>query len=368
MRTVFQRRLWNGSRTMRVEYPGAETRTSWGARRTPNAATPRVDTGSTKRPIRTTASRTIRFVSPSTTETYTFLCVGVSSVRGGGGDGGGDGAVSRSSPPLHPAATASTAAPIAAARFTLRPARSRSAPARPRRAAPRGERKREAAAEARVHVGDVMAAVVLAEALDVRRTPDRERLRDVSPERDQVPVLHRHALDGFAALGLDHCSRDRIQAAPLEVAQHVDRELLALAARLDERRHRRPLEVERELRTVVRTVDVPRAEALPRLDEYGKRGLGRELVGQPAGRRGDPTLLEEAVREVLVARAPHDLQRGQQHGRPERFTLGGQQLVVEVGKWHDEPHAVGVDELTKRAQIGGIVDARNEREVVGVVE
>ena len=105
-----------------------------------------------------------------------------------------------------------------------------------------------------------------------------------------------------------------------------------------------------------------------RLDEYGKRGLGRELVGQPAGRRGDPTLLEEAVREVLVARAPHDLQRGQQHGRPERFTLGGQQLVVEVGKWHDEPHAVGVDQLTKRAQIGGIVDARNEREVVGVVE
>ena len=43
-------------------------------------------------------------------------------------------------------------------------------------------------------------------------------------------VLDRHALDRLAALRLDHRARDRVQAAAVEVAEDVDRELLARAA------------------------------------------------------------------------------------------------------------------------------------------
>ena len=52
---------------------------------------------------------------------------------------------------------------------------------------------------------------------------------------DQLLVLDRHALDRLAALRLDHRPRDRVQAAALEVAEEVDRELLAAAALLHER-------------------------------------------------------------------------------------------------------------------------------------
>ena len=53
-------------------------------------------------------------------------------------------------------------------------------------AAPGRQRQREAAAEARVDVGDLEAAVGDAEALDVRRPPDRQRLRDEPSELDQL--------------------------------------------------------------------------------------------------------------------------------------------------------------------------------------
>ena len=106
-------------------------------------------------------------------------------------------------------------------------------------AAPRGQRQRERAAEARVDVGDRQAAVGLAEALHVGRADDADRLRDPRAVRDQLGVLQRAALDRLAALRLDHRARDRVQAAALEVAEHVDRELLAEAALLHHRVDRR---------------------------------------------------------------------------------------------------------------------------------
>ena len=49
----------------------------------------------------------------------------------------------------------------------------------------RRERQREAAAEARVDVGDVMRTVGLAEALDVRRPDELKLFRDVARQLDQ---------------------------------------------------------------------------------------------------------------------------------------------------------------------------------------
>ena len=52
---------------------------------------------------------------------------------------------------------------------------------------------------------------------------------------DQLTVLEREALDRLAALRLDHRARDRIEAAALDVAEDVDRELLAETSLLDHR-------------------------------------------------------------------------------------------------------------------------------------
>src|SRR4029077_9247608 len=57
-----------------------------------------------------------------------------------------------------------------------------------------GERQRGSAAEPRVDVGDLAAALSDAEALDVRRAPDRQRLRDEPPELDELRILQAHAL------------------------------------------------------------------------------------------------------------------------------------------------------------------------------
>ena len=143
-------------------------------------------------------------------------------------------------------------------------------------AAPRGERQRERAAEARVDVGDRQAAVGLAEALDVGRADDADRLGDPRAVRDQLGVLERPALDRLAALRLDHRARDRVQAAALEVAEHVDRELLAEAALLHHRVDRRRAQVEGELLGVVGAVDVARPEPLAHLDEERVAGVVRE--------------------------------------------------------------------------------------------
>ena len=128
-------------------------------------------------------------------------------------------------------------------------------------------RQREAASEARVDVGDLVAPVRLTKALDVGRASQRQRLRDAAAELDQLVVLDRLPLDRLAALRLDHRARDRVQAAGLEIAEDVDRELLAEAELLDERIDRRVAQEELELGRIVRTVDVARAEPLPHLDE-----------------------------------------------------------------------------------------------------
>src|SRR5215208_757811 len=135
--------------------------------------------------------------------------------------------------------------------------------------------ERERAAEAWVDVGDPLVAAV-AKALHVRRPADPDRLGDEAPELDQVAVADRHALDRLAALRLDHRARDRTEAAALEVAEDVDRELDAGAQALDERGDARAPQVEVELLTVVRAVDVARPEPAARLHEHRERELARE--------------------------------------------------------------------------------------------
>ena len=58
-------------------------------------------------------------------------------------------------------------------------------------AAPGRQRQRERTAEARVDVGDRQAAVGLAEALDVGRADDPDRLRDPRAVLDQLGVPER---------------------------------------------------------------------------------------------------------------------------------------------------------------------------------
>ncbi len=184
-------------------------------------------------------------------------------------------------------------------------------------AASRGKGQRKGAAEARVHVGDLVAPVGLAEALDRAGPDEAERLGHLGAELDQITILDRHPLDRLATLGLDHRARDRVQAAGVEVAEDVDRELLAPAGGLDERVDRRVAEEEVELGPIGGAEDVARAEALAHLDEQRVARVVRHLLGEPARRRRDPALLEEEMRRVLVADAANDLLGGQQHERPE---------------------------------------------------
>src|SRR3954470_1816853 len=86
-------------------------------------------------------------------------------------------------------------------------------------AAPGCGRQREPAAEAGVDVRDVVHAVALPEALDVRGPDEVERLRDAAAELDQRPVLDRLTLDRLAPLRLDHRARDRVEAAAVPVAE-----------------------------------------------------------------------------------------------------------------------------------------------------
>ena len=101
-----------------------------------------------------------------------------------------------------------------------------------------------------------MPAVLLPEALDVRRADQPELLCDVARELDQRLVADRHPFDRLAALRLDHRARDRVQAAAVEVAEDVDRELFAAELRLDDRVDGRVREEEVELRSVGGSVNV----------------------------------------------------------------------------------------------------------------
>src|SRR5205807_1601592 len=127
--------------------------------------------------------------------------------------------------------------------------------------------EREAAAEAWVDVGDEVQAVVFPKALDVGRADESQLLRHVAGELDQPLVADRHPLDRLTALRLDHRAWDRVQAPAVEVAEDVDRELLARETRLHDRINRGVAEEEAELSAVVGAVDVPRAETAACLDE-----------------------------------------------------------------------------------------------------
>src|SRR5438093_3696788 len=98
-----------------------------------------------------------------------------------------------------------------------------------------GEWQRKAAAEPRVDVREVVRPVGLAEALDVRRPDELELLGDVAGQLDQLLVANAHPFDRLAALRLDHRARDRVETTTFEVAEHVDRKLLATEARLHDR-------------------------------------------------------------------------------------------------------------------------------------
>ena len=89
----------------------------------------------------------------------------------------------------------------------------------------RVHRRRVGAAEARVDVGDAEADVLVTEGLDRARTACADRLDDVACERDQLGVLDDGALDRLAPARLDHRARDRVEAAPVAVAERVDRVL-----------------------------------------------------------------------------------------------------------------------------------------------
>src|SRR4051794_16074248 len=86
-------------------------------------------------------------------------------------------------------------------------------------------RPREGAAEARVDVGDPEADLGIAEGLDGAGPAHAERLADGPAELDELLVVDDGPLDRLAAARLDHRARDRVEAAPVEVAEQVDREL-----------------------------------------------------------------------------------------------------------------------------------------------
>ena len=235
-------------------------------------------------------------------------------------------------------------------------------------AAAGGGGEREPAPEARIDVGDAVRPVRLTEALDVRGTDETERLRHVATDLDQLRIADRHAFDRLAALRLDHRPRHRVEAAPFQVAEHVDGELLAAAARLHHRVDARVAEEEVELAPVVAAEDVARPESPSRLHEHRKLKVAGNVGGQPRRRRADAALDEEQVREPLVGERFDDLGRRQENRRPERIPRAGEDVVVEVGERNDERDVVRGDELGQRRHVRGIRDPRHEGVLVGVVE
>ena len=82
-----------------------------------------------------------------------------------------------------------------------------------------------------------------------------------------------------------------------------------------------------------------------------------------------PRRANSSVREVLVAHLAADVRRGQEDERRRELVARlGQGDVVEVGERDDQAHVVLADEPGERGDVARIVDARDERVVVGVVE
>ncbi len=127
--------------------------------------------------------------------------------------------------------------------------------------------------------------------------------------------------------------------------------------------------MELELLAVVRAVDVPGAEALAHLDEERVARVAGDLVGEPRARARDPVRLEEGVRQVLVAHRPAHLGcRGEDERGRQLLPARRDDLLVEVGERHDEPHVVLGDEPRQRRNVRRIVDPWHEGSVMSVVE
>ena len=180
------------------------------------------------------------------------------------------------------------------------------------------------------------------------------------PSVDQLRVLDRHALDRLAALRLDHRARNRVQAAAVEVAEHVDRELLARAHLLHHRVDRR---VARG-RTRARRGRARGRCAASRSPRAPSRAPGSDVRGHVRGQPGRRRRRSRAPRTASArgtcppSRA-HDLERRQEHKRAELVAVLGEHDVVEVGERDDQRHVVLLDELrAARATYAGVVDPR----------
>ena len=103
------------------------------------------------------------------------------------------------------------------------------------------------------------------------------------------------------------------------------------------------------------------------LTSTGKRRSAGTSVGSHVGGDGKPALLEQSVREVLVAEPLDELGLGEQHEGAELVAVPSERHLVEVGERDDQLHVVTVDELAERGDVAGVVDARDELEAVGQV-
>ncbi len=124
------------------------------------------------------------------------------------------------------------------------------------------------------------------------------------------------ALDRLAPARLEHRARNRVQAAPAEVAEAVDRQLGAAHRALDHRRLGHVVDEEPRLRGVVGEVDRARAGAPPGLDHDGVVQRVEVLLGQHRRRGGQAEAAEQQVGLVLVIRRARDLRRGHERGQP----------------------------------------------------
>ena len=190
------------------------------------------------------------------------------------------------------------------------------------------------------------------------------------PELDQLAVVDRHALDRLAALRLDHRARDRVQAAAVEVAEDVDRELLAAAHELHHRVGRRVREEEVELargRPPGRC-GASRSPRAPSTSTGNGRSSGSSAGSQVSG-DGMPCSQKKTCARYLSFMASTTSGSGSSTSAGSSSSRRcARQPLVEVGERHDEPHVVQVDELGERRDVGGVVDPRHERVHVGVVE
>ena len=127
-----------------------------------------------------------------------------------------------------------------------------------------------------------------------------QRLHHAPAELDQLLVVDHFALDRLASARLEHRARDRVQAAPVVVAEAVDRQLRTVHRALDHHRLGYVVDEEACLRGVVGEVDRARARAATGLDHH--RIVERVEIGvrQDRRRRGQAQAAEQQVGLVLV--------------------------------------------------------------------